>query len=303
LQAVARAKSFNQPDRLLVINIQGARSCQELYKAIKLRVFGPVEDFEFSPEEVAEVISYALCGPIGHSDKENKKLPMTSNDCRIKVDAQSVARKKKTNFPILVIDEFNPNDFTWPKDADYGIKELEENIGDAFKIFNALKGLAHTGGGFVAFLGTKSEAFARALHKINRGSKAALARCTTRKPTKTSDGSYAFDDWQGIQWSPEDKAKLVLALYGEKFKEALHKNGISDDEAEIQAENLIQDLCLDVGKTIRNCCLEMAEALNAEEEDFAAILQDRTQDSLISAGCSGDWKELFKTSTESCTIM
>jgi hypothetical protein len=40
LQAVARAEWFTQPDRFLVINIQGSRSCQELYQAIKDRVLG-----------------------------------------------------------------------------------------------------------------------------------------------------------------------------------------------------------------------------------------------------------------------
>ena len=69
LQAVARAKSSNQPDRFLLLNFLGTLTCQDLYKGIKDRVLGPVEDFEFTPEEVAEVVGYGLCGhlPSGKS--------------------------------------------------------------------------------------------------------------------------------------------------------------------------------------------------------------------------------------------
>jgi hypothetical protein len=305
LQALARAKSHNQPDRFLVINIQGSRSCQDLYQAIKDCVLGPVEDFEFSPEEVAEVVKYGLCGPSDQSDE----LPKTSNDCRITIDAQFAVRKKRTNFPILVIDGFNPTDFTWPKDADYGLNELEEKIGDAFEFFNALTGLAHMNDGFVAFLGTKSEAFARALHKINGGSKAALARCTTSQRTQMQDGSYPFSDWQGIQWSEDDKAKVVRALYGEHFKKTLLIKGTSDDLAELQTQDVIHSLCSHDDKNIRECCLAMQKTLQREEEDVAVIMQSRTQESPTSAGCFAsagcfvDLKEQLETSTKSCTIM
>jgi hypothetical protein len=83
----------------------------------------------------------------------------------------------------------------------------------------------------------------------------------------------AYECRQGIQWSTDDKAKVVRALYGKEFKELLHKKGILEDDASIQTERVIQDLCSHVGKTIRSCCLEMEEALDLEEEKVAVIMQ------------------------------
>jgi hypothetical protein len=43
--------------------------------------------------------------------------------------------------PVLVIDEFNPTDFgddKWPDGKDYSIKQLSDEIGDAFLFWESL---------------------------------------------------------------------------------------------------------------------------------------------------------------------
>ena len=84
---------------------------------------------------------------------------------------------KRNDWPVLVIDEFVPTHFTW--DKEYTLQELFDVLGEPFEFFVHLTGLAYQEDGFAVFLVTKSEAFARAIHKINGGSKAALAASTT----------------------------------------------------------------------------------------------------------------------------
>lgn len=274
LQAVARAQSAVQPRRFLCINIKGTNSCQRLYETIKLRVLGDVQDFEFTPEEVAEVIKYGLCGPPGCVISS---LNATRNKCRLEIDAVVGAREKLNEFPILVIDEFNPHDFTWEKD--YTAGELFEELGDAFRFFNALTGEAHASDGFVAFVGTKSEAFARALHKINGGTKSALARSTTIEPSD----SRPFSDWRGILWNTSDKEMVVRGKYEEKLKQAFRRQGLSEENVNIQVMN-----CIHSASSLRNirfCCEKMAEYVEAEEENAAAKIQSRPQKSPTAAGC------------------
>lgn len=87
-------------------------------------------------------------------------------------------------------------------------------FGDAFRFFNALTGQAHSSDGFAAFVGTKKDAFARALHKINGGTKSALAEPTTIEPSD----ARPFRDWRGIQWTRRDKEMVVRGIYEEKLK-------------------------------------------------------------------------------------
>jgi hypothetical protein len=289
LQAVARAQSAVQPRRFLCINMKGTDSCQSLYDSIKLRVLGDVQDFEFTPREVAEIIKYGLCGPPGC---EISSLNTTSKKCRLEIDAVVGARKKRNEFPILVIDEFNPDDFTWEKE--YTMGELRKKIGDAFSFFNALTGEAHSSDGFVAFVGTKSEAFARALHKINGGTKAALAQSTTIEP---SDGR-PFSDWRGIQWTTSDKEMVVRGKYEEKLKQAFHQQGLSEDDVNIRVMNCIQSAS-SLGN-IRFCCERMARYVEAAEENAAAKIQSRPQKSPTAAGCVANFTDQVQ---DNCAIM
>jgi hypothetical protein len=289
LQAVARAQSAVQPRRFLCINMKGTESCQSLYDTIKLRVLGDVQDFEFTPQEVAEIIKYGLCGPPGC---EISSLNTTSKKCRLEIDAVVGAREKRNEFPILVIDEFNPHDFTWEKD--YTVGELFEKVGDAFSFFNALTGEAHSSDGFVAFVGTKSEAFARALHKINGGTKAALAQSTTIEP---SDGC-PFSDWRGILWTTSDKEMVVRGKYEERLKQASRQQGLSEDNVNIRVMNCIQSASS--LHNVRFCCEKMAEYVEAEEENAAAKIQSRPQKSPTAAGCVAVFTDQVQ---DGCAIM
>ena len=291
LQAVARAQSAAQPRRFLCININGTNSWQRLYEAIRLRVLGDAQDFEFTPEEVAEVIKYGLCGPPG---SEFSSLNATSNKCRLEIDAVVGAREKTIDFPILVIDEFNPSDFTWERE--YTAGELFEEMGDAFRFFNALTGEAHSSDGFVAFVGTKSEAFARALHKINGGTKSALARSTT---IELSDGR-PFSDWRGILWNTNDKETIVKGKYEERLKQALRQQGLSEEDVDIHVMNCIQSASS--LRNIRFCCEKMVEYVEAAEENAAAKIQSRLQGSPTAAvvGCVAAFTDQVQ---DSCAIM
>jgi hypothetical protein len=219
-------------------------------------------------------------------------LKATSNKCRLEIDAVVGARKKWNDFPILIIDEFNPHEFSWKKD--YTIGELEEELGDAFRFFNALTGQAHSSNGFVAFVGTKSEAFARALHKINGGTKSALARSTTIAP---SDGR-PFSDWQGIQWTRTDKEFVLRGKYEEKLKQALRQQGFSEDDVNIKVSNYIQSASL--RQNIRHCCEKMKEHVDYEEETAAAKIQSRPQKSPTAAGCVAVCTDQVQ---DNCSIM
>lgn len=275
MQGVARFKSDLQPHRFLVINQKGSASCQQLYQNIKDRVLGTVH-FDFPPTEVAEVIQYGLCGPTAGDESYMgiEKLPPTDNMCRLAASGNTTIRpsEKTTNFPILVIDEFNPSDFAWEKD--YSLHELEQKMGDAFKFFNALTGQAHSDDGFVVFLGTKSEAFARAIHKINGGTKAALARSTTNDPAV----DRPFSDWRGIQWSAEDKAEVVCVLFEEKMKRFLRKQRLTEVEVETRATDLIREICAHDHWHIRRCCEEMQKKLEEVDEETAVIVRMGTKD-------------------------
>jgi hypothetical protein len=127
LQGVARAKSVQQPHRFLVINIQtSTMSCAELYERIQ-RSLG-VDNLGLKPYEVAEVAWYGLVGPTEPHSKT--KLPATGNSCRLTVNSAVPAREKKIDFPILVIDEFNPTDFDdkhWPDNTDFSLEDLTKD--------------------------------------------------------------------------------------------------------------------------------------------------------------------------------
>lgn len=239
LQGVSRFKSCLQPHRFLVINQKGSATCQQLFQKRKDRVLG-TDHFDLSPAEVAEVIQYGLCGPTGDKSYPGiEKLPPTDNSCRLAAFGDTTIRtsSKTTNFPILVIDEFNPTDFDW--EEDYSLKEIEQKIGDAFRFFNALTGQAHSEDGFVVFLGTKSEAFARAIHKINGGTKAVLAGSTTIHPAI----DRPFSDWRGISWSAGDKEEVVGAVFRKKNRGTLAKakldgSGSRDESHEYDPRDL-----------------------------------------------------------------
>lgn len=273
MQGVARAKSLIQPHRFLTINIGGERTCEQLYENIKDRVLGKKRNFELTPEEVADVIKHGLCGP--PDEGETKKLAKTSNKCRLDVPFSFRYRAKKKNFPILVIDEFNPSDFTerdWADGDDYDIRDFQEKMGDGWQFFNYLANLAHTADGMVVFVGTKNKAFARALHKINGGTKAALAPCTTiPNRQQNEDGTYNFDDWRGIQWSPEDKATVLHSIFANEFRDALGKQSASltYDEIELRMTNAIAAI-VDESGTVGDCCRKMAIRVNQEVDDAKA---------------------------------
>lgn len=116
-----------------------------------------------------------------------------------------------------------------------------------------------------------------------------LARCTTGPRTPSPDGNYLFDDWRGFQWSNDDKAKVVRALFQRDYKKALLDEGKPDDEAEIATEDTIRRLC-STDRSIRMCCLDMKEALRGEQRDAAALLACRTQ-TPTSEGCCIDINE------------
>ena len=291
LQAVAREQSRMQPPRFLVINISGADTCQSLYDTIKERVLGDVQDYSnITPTELAEVIKCGLCGPV--QPAQIKSLPMTKNACRISIDSQIIVAEKRKDRPILVIDEFVPTDFTWEKD--YSLQELKDLIGDAMQFFIALAGEAYTGDGFVAFVGTKSEAFARALNKINGGTKASLARTTTiENPVKVGD-FYPFDmNWRGLPWSADDKVKVVRGLFEKELIKALRGQGLADHDVDVRANEIIAEICSRNDRTIRECCeWDMPEAIRVETEKWGAKLQSRAQMS-PAAGCIAGVKDLF----------
>lgn len=98
LQAVARAKSEMQPPRFLVINLPIPQTSDQLYAEIKNHVLGYVQDFNFSPEEVARVVRHGLCGPPDQADQEQERLPATRNTCRLSINAQYRLIKKIKTF-------------------------------------------------------------------------------------------------------------------------------------------------------------------------------------------------------------
>lgn len=294
LQAVARAKSSIQPGRFLVINISGAATCQQLYETIKQRVLGDVQDFDISPEQLAQVIRDGLCGPKVTARTSGSKisLPKTQNACRIDIDSQYQTMPKRNDFPILVIDEFAPTDFAW--DKEYTMQELFDGLGEAFEFFVHLTGVAYQEDGFVAFVGTKSEAFARAIHEINGGSKAALAVSTTIKNRQMVNGCFSFDDWRGLPWSTDAKIKVVRAVHERDFKQALRGQGLSESDIELSVLQIFTNLCSHDDRNIRQIMdIHVPDALAAENEKWRATLQARSQFSPV-AGCVEELQDLFR---------
>lgn len=170
-----------------------------------------------------------------------------------------------------MIDEFNPTDFEWPETQDYSLKEIEDKFGEAFRFFKMLTGLAYTSNGFVVFVGTRDKAFARALHKINGGTKAQLSRCTII-PGHDSEGSFPFSAWRGFVWSADDKAKVVRDLYGSSYKDLLLEQGMAEHEAGMEKEMVVMNLC-SRDDNIRSLCIYMQDAVRAKEAETGPILQ------------------------------
>lgn len=120
-------------------------------------------------------------------------------------------RQEKHDFPIFVLDEFNPIDFDdsdWPDGTDYTRAETKAKMGEVFQFFSSLARLAYCRNGFVAFIGTRSKAVARGLLNINEGTKAALSPCT-----KIPGRGQGFDAWRGFDWTEENKTRLLNMLY------------------------------------------------------------------------------------------
>jgi hypothetical protein len=143
LQGVARAKSLQQPHRFLVIHIlQSTNTCAELYECIQTQL--GVANLGLSPDEVAEVVRYGLLGPMKPYGSLAKLLP-TVNGRRMTIESTLSSVEKNINFPILVIDEFNPMDFTdadWPDGTDFNLLQLAaaDKMGDALKFCSQLIG-------------------------------------------------------------------------------------------------------------------------------------------------------------------
>ena len=90
--------------------------------------------------------------------------------------------------------------------------------------------MAFTGDGLVAFVRTRDEAFARALHQKNGGTKAVLAKCTTISGTNPdARGNIPFSAWRGFVWTTEDKEKVVRGRFERDYKQALLQQGIPED--------------------------------------------------------------------------
>jgi hypothetical protein len=276
LQGVARAKSAQQPHRFLVINMQSSTmSCAKLYERIQIAL--GVQNLGLEPFEVAQVAQYGLLGPAEPHLKT--KLPATDNSCRLSVNSLVPASKKPIDFPILVIDEFNPTDFDdkhWPDDGtDYSLQDLikDDKMGESLKFFSELTGLAYLQSGFVVFVGTKSKAVTRALLKINGGTKAALA-----PSTKLLRSGRLFDAWQGFQWTHACKESLLVKKYKQRFQKALRENGKSEENAiQEQWNSAVVRACMQE-PDIRAVCNTMKEELRGLEVDNDLLLQSRTQD-------------------------
>jgi hypothetical protein len=293
LQGVARAKSVQQPHRFLVINIlSSTMTCKELYNYIQAQL--GVANLGLLPHDVAEVVRYGLLGP-ANPDGSQAKLRSTANKCRLSIDSPVRSIKKKNNFPILVIDEFNPRDFTdedWPDGTDLTLGEVAEKMGEAFEFFSALAGLAYAKDGFVVFLGTRSQAVARALLKINCGTKAALAPCTRKKVL-----TRRFEDWQGFNWTAEGKKRLLTSKYENDYKKALRAQSLSENEIGKKWVYVVTE-CMRQ-PDIRGMCDAMKVELDAENDQGGVLLQSRTEES-VGAECCFDLSGQVR---DTCIIM
>ena len=284
LQGVARAKSsICEPSRFLVINIlDSGLTCNELYELIQMNL--GVANMGLSPNQVAEVVRYGLIGPV-KADGTSDPLPRTSNKCRISMDSIVPSAKKNHDFPIFVLDEFNPIDFDdndWPDGTDYTRAETKAKMGEVFQFFSSLAGLAYLSNGFVALIGTRSKAVARGLLKINEGTKAALSPCT-----KLPGRGQGFDAWRGFDWTKENKTRLLKMLYEKEFKEAVGKG--TDDQNEIDRVWMNSVAFCMSEPDIRLMCMAMSEQVNAKEDESLVVVQNQTNDTYAqqNACCGG----------------
>jgi hypothetical protein len=297
LQGVARAKSLQQPHRFLVINISiSTKTCDELYKYIQAQL--GVANLGLEPCEVAEVVRYGLLGP-ANQDGSQANLPATAKSCRLSIDSPVVSTKKKNNFPIIVIDEFNPMDFDdqdWPDGTDFTLQQLAaaDKMGEIFRFFSELTGMAYALDGFVVFLGTRSKAVARALLKINDGTKAELAPCTKR-----SRHGRRFEDWRGFDWTDDGKQLLLTNLYENDYKEALRAQDLFDEnKIETKWLYVVSD-CMRQPHSIRVMCSQMKVELEAEKNRGGVLVQSRTEESVGAESCF----DLASQVRDTCIIM
>ena len=277
MQAVARAKSVMQPRRFLVLNQFGSYTYEQLYQNIKHRVLG-IHHFDCTPTELAEVIQYGLCGRTGGQFPQTMhSLPKTDNKCRINLQTwdgskpQILANEKTKDYPILVIDEFNPSDFKWERD--FSIHDLAKEMGEVFDFFMALTAEAYKADGFVVLVGTKCEAVARALLTINGGSKAYLAPATV----KENRIGRPFTDWVGFRWSAQDKEKVVRVNLETQLKKVLRNPSRSEGDVESRATQIILEEC-SKGENIRATCQAVQKAIEAERQASAVVVQMGTMD-------------------------
>lgn len=303
LQGVARAKSQQQPRRFLVINTVASKTAQEWFTDVKERL--GLKDLDWvTPTEVANAVMYGLLGP-DHTVPQDE-LPKTQNKCRLSIDATVPTTRRTHDLPVLVLDEFNPSDFCdskWPEGTDYTLEEVNRILGESFTFLNELAGLAHSCG-FVVFVGTRFRSVARALHKINGGTKAALVRSTTCTPNPVG-GEYPFEDWRGFQWSPDAKADVLKEVLGERFKKAVESQGFSFQDSQTRLLETIHGICSDdEGRNIRTCIDMMEDAVEEQESLATVLLQSRTQES-EAPGCFAELLEQIKVagSDGDCAIL
>jgi hypothetical protein len=137
---------------------------------------------------------------------------------------------------------------------------------------------------------------ARALLEINSGTKAALTPCTKSKQRNQND--RGFEDWRGFDWTGDGKRSLLTNLYENKYKKALKRQGLSDDEINDRWDFSVGE-CM-TKADIRSMCDLMKEVVDAQESPGGGVLmQSRTQDD-IGAGC---WPDFGVEVRDNCTIM
>ena len=161
--------------------------------------------------------------------------------------------------------------------------------------------MAHSSG-VVVFLGTKSQAVARALHKINGGTKACLAPCTTGKRTFLPDGSRPFDDWRGFQWSSDAKKRVLEAKHKQVYVDLLERLGKTRDDALLIFQQELDSIC-NQNKNIRSCNDEMLESMHSLEKRCAIITQSATKDSNSDDTCVAACGDHIKELTQDCCVL
>ena len=76
---------------------------------------------------------------------------------------------------------------------------------------------------------------------------------------------------------------VVRGKHEERLKQAFRQQGLSEEDVNIQVMNCIQSATS--LRNIRFCCEKMAEYVEAEEENAAAKIQSRPQQSPTAARC------------------